>query len=158
MYSIKETYQEKEMKTLLNVTEIMERIPHRYPFLLVDKVIGVKEGESITTVKNVTMSEEFFQGHFPNHPIMPGVLILEAMAQSAAILVNYAGDITDKVVYFSTIEKAQFRKPVTPGDQIIMEVEVERNRSNFWKFSGTAYVLDERVANCNFAATVVENK
>lgn len=156
MYSIKETYKEEKMKTLLNVNEIMERIPHRFPFLLIDKVIDIEEGKAITTVKNVTMGEEHFQGHFPGHPIMPGVLILEAMAQSAAVLVNYSGDITDKVVYFSTIEKAQFRKPVTPGDQLILKVEVERNRSNFWKFTGTAYVGDERVANCNFAATIVE--
>ena len=144
------------MQSLLKIDEIMKRIPHRFPFLLVDKVIAVEENQSITTIKNVTIGEEFFQGHFPQHPIMPGVLILEAMAQSAAVLVNYKGNIADKVVYFTTIEKGQFRRPVMPGDQLKMKIAVERSRGNLWKFTGDAYVDDERVANGSFSAIIVD--
>lgn len=147
--------EENDNKMELNVQDIMERIPHRYPFLMIDKVLEVNNSE-IVAVKNVTAGEEFFQGHFPSHPIMPGVLIVEAMGQAAAVLVNHDLSFKDKVVYFTTIEKAHFRKPVCPGDQLILKVKVEKSRENFWKFNGSAYVNEERVADCNFAAAIVD--
>lgn len=139
----------------MNIAEIIARIPHRYPFLLVDKVLEVGP-DSITALKNVTFNENFFVGHFPEHPIMPGVLILEALAQTAAILVNADHKYKDKVVYFTTIEKAQFRKPVVPGDTLILQVKIEKARGSFWKFEGTALVNNERVANSSFTATQVD--
>lgn len=146
---------EESKSTTLNLQEIMERIPHRYPFLLLDKVLELNASE-IVAVKNVTFGEEFFQGHFPSHPIMPGVLIVEAMAQAACVLVSNCSGFADKAVYFTTIEKAHFRKPVVPGDQLILKVRVERSREKFWKFTGEAYVDEVKVADASFAAALVK--
>lgn len=149
---------ESKTKTTLDVNEIMKRIPHRYPFLMIDKVIDIVKGESCTGVKNVSVNEPFFQGHFPGHPIMPGVLIVEAMAQSAATLVvdfMEGVDAGSHVVYFMSVEEARFRKPVLPGDQLFIKVKKERNRGAVWKFTGEAYVDDGLVAEAVFTAMLV---
>ncbi len=123
----------------IDINRIMEMIPHRYPFLLIDKVVDAIPGQSGTGIKNVTINEPFFQGHFPGHPIMPGVLIVEAMAQTAGVLVM-AGldDVKDALVYFMTVENARFRKPVVPGDCLRIEVEKIQSRGDVWKFKGRA--------------------
>lgn len=136
----------------------MKRIPHRYPMLLIDRVEDIVRGESCTGVKNVTFNEPFFQGHFPNHPIMPGVLIIEAMAQTAATLVvdSLEGvDADSHVVYFMTIESGRFRKPVLPGDQLRIKVKKERQRGHVWKFQGEAYVGDTLCAEAIYTAMLV---
>lgn len=137
---------------------IMDRIPHRYPMLLVDKIVDVVRGESCTGIKNVTVNEPFFQGHFPGHPIMPGVLIIEAMAQTAGTLViDSLDDIDAKshIVYFMTIDNARFRKPVVPGDQLHIKVKKERNRGNVWKFKGEAFVDGALCAEAVYTAMLV---
>lgn len=137
---------------------IMQRIPHRYPMLMIDRVIDVIKGESCTGIKNVTSNEPFFQGHFPGHPIMPGVLIIEAMAQTSATLVveSLSGVTCDThVVYFMTIESARFRKPVTPGDTLHIKVRKERQRGAVWKFVGEAYVGDVLCAEAVYTAMLV---
>ena len=125
-----------------NLEEIKRLIPHRYPFLLIDKVEKIIIGKSALGIKNVTVNEPYFQGHFPSKPIMPGVLIVESMAQTAAILVSKTIKIVDHdfLVYFMTINNAKFRKLVQPGDVLKLKVLVERNRGNTWKFSGNAFV------------------
>jgi len=142
----------------IDVMGIMERIPHRYPFLMIEKVIDVVDGVSCTGIKNVSVNEPFFQGHFPGHPIMPGVLIVEAMAQTAATLVvdSIKGvDAGTHVVYFMSVENARFRKPVMPGDQLHIKVKKERQRGNVWKFAGHAFVGDLLVAEAIFTAMLV---
>ena len=142
----------------IDITGIMKRIPHRYPMLLIDRVIDVVSGESCTGIKNVTVNEPFFQGHFPNHPIMPGVLIIEAMAQTAATLVVDSLDgvgAKSNIVYFMTIENARFRKPVLPGDQLHIKVKKERQRGHVWKFRGEAFVDDVLCAEAAFTAMLV---
>jgi len=148
----------KETITAIDVNGIMKRIPHRYPFLMIEKVIDIVKGESCTGIKNVSVNEPFFQGHFPGHPIMPGVLIIEAMAQTAATLVvdSIEGvDAGTHVVYFMSVEEARFRKPVLPGDQIYIKVKKERNRGTVWKFRGDAFVDDVLVAEAVFTAMLV---
>ena len=122
----------------MNVLEIMDRIPHRYPFLLVDRVLEKEDGIRIKALKNVTINEEFFQGHFPGHPIMPGVLIVEGMAQALGVLMM--DDSGEKVPYFTAINGAKFRRPVRPGDQLIYEVEVLKIKGPIIKAKGTASV------------------
>jgi len=142
----------------IDVIGIMDRIPHRYPMLLIDRVIDVVKAESCTGIKNVTANEPFFQGHFPNRPIMPGVLIIEAMAQTAATLVvdSLEGvDAATHIVYFMTIDNARFRKPVAPGDQLHIKVKKERHRGNVWKFRGEAYVDDTLCAEATYTAMLV---
>ena len=149
-----------EQGTTIDISGIMARIPHRYPMLLIDKVIDVVKGESCTGVKNVTMNEPFFQGHFPDHPIMPGVLIIEAMAQTSATLVvdSLPGVGSDShVVYFMTIDSARFRKPVMPGDTLHIKVKKERSRGHVWKFLGEAYVGDVLCAEATYTAMLVPN-
>lgn len=144
--------------TSLDVNGIMKRIPHRYPFLMIEKVIDIVKAESCTGIKNVSVNEPFFQGHFPGHPIMPGVLIVEAMAQTAATLVvdSMEGvDAGSHVVYFMSVEEARFRKPVLPGDQLHIKVKKERNRGTVWKFRGDAYVDNVLVAEAVFTAMLV---
>lgn len=144
----------------IDIAGIMQRIPHRYPMLLIDRVIDVVKGESCTGIKNVSVNEPFFQGHFPNHPIMPGVLIIEAMAQtSATLVVDSLGNVSSSshVVYFMTIENARFRRPVVPGDTLHIKVVKERSRGNVWKFRGEAYVGDVLCAEANFSAMLVPN-
>jgi 3-hydroxyacyl-[acyl-carrier-protein] dehydratase len=139
--------------------EIQHLIPHRFPMLLVDKVVDVVLDEKATGIKNVTINEWFFQGHFPDKPVMPGVLIIEAMAQTAGILVMKSTNqqAEGSVVYFMSIQEARFRKPVVPGDTIRIFVEKQRYRSNVWKFSGTATVDGQVVAEAVFSAMITGN-
>lgn len=141
----------------IEVTEIMKMIPHRYPFLMIDRVIAIEPGESATGVKNVTMNEPHFMGHFPGMPVMPGVLIIEAMAQTAAIVVvkSMEQETSDKLVYFMSIEEAKFRKPVVPGDCMHIEVKKIQARRNVWKFSGEAKVDGNLYAEAIFTAMIM---
>jgi len=141
----------------LQIREIMERIPHRYPFLLVDRVIELVPQKRIVAIKNVTINEEFFQGHFPGAPVMPGVLIIEALAQAGAVLL--LSDIPDresKLVYFTGIDDARFRRPVVPGDQIRLTMEVLKLRARTCKMRGTAEVDGELVAEAEIMSALVE--
>ncbi len=138
--------------------EILKLIPHRYPILLVDKILDYEENKTATALKNVTFNEPHFNGHFPNKPIMPGVLIVEALAQTAAILVSKSiSDNKDKLVYFMSIDAVKFRKPVTPGDSLHLKVEAIHNRGSVWKFKGKALVNDKIVTEANFAAMIADN-
>lgn len=144
--------------TSLDIMGIMARIPHRYPMLMIDKVIDIVPAESCTSIKNVSANEPFFQGHFPGHPIMPGVLIIEAMAQTSATLVvaSMEGVSCDThIVYFMTVEEARFRNPVVPGDTLHIKVKKERSRGNVWKFRGEAYVGDKLCAEATYTAMLV---
>ncbi|MBO5995928.1 MAG: 3-hydroxyacyl-ACP dehydratase FabZ [Acetobacter sp.] len=140
----------------INVTRIMRAIPHRYPFLLVDRIEDILLGEEATGIKNVSVNEPFFQGHFPEIPVMPGVLIVEAMAQTAATLVVLTlGEAFDgKLVYFMTIDNAKFRRPVEPGDQLRIHVVKKRHRANVWRFVGKARVDGVVVAEASFSAMI----
>ncbi|MEE8333074.1 MAG: 3-hydroxyacyl-ACP dehydratase FabZ [Alphaproteobacteria bacterium] len=144
----------------IEIGRIMELIPHRYPFLLIDRMIDVVSGESAVGVKNVSINEPFFQGHFPNHPVMPGVLIIEAMAQTAgALVVHTLGpEAEGRVVYFMSIEGARFRKPVTPGDQLLVFVTKLARRANAWKFSGQAKVDGVVVAEATYSAMIMDQR
>jgi len=139
---------------MIDVNGIQKLIPHRYPFLMVDRIIEIEANTKAVGIKNVTINEPFFQGHFPGNPIMPGVLIVEAMAQIAGVLAFGSG-VQGNAVYFMSIEKAKFRKPVVPGDQLRMEIKVTQQRGNVWKFSGTATVDDKVVSESEFTAMVV---
>jgi len=138
---------------MIDVNEIRKMIPHRYPFLLVDRVLELEEGKSITALKNVTVNEEFFQGHFPARPIMPGVLQIEAMAQAAGVLAIKSG-ISGNMVYFMSMDNVKFRKPVVPGDQIIMKVVVTQSRGKITKFHGESFVGSDMVSEADFLAMV----
>lgn len=143
-----------------DINGIRKLIPHRYPFLLIDRVANIVEGKSILGIKNVTGNEPFFEGHFPNHPVMPGVLIVEAMAQSAATLVVHTlGEAAHgKVVYFMSVESAKFRRPVVPGDVLYIACEAQRSRGNVWKFDSIARVGDQKVAEATFSAMIMDEK
>ena len=142
----------------LDINEIMTYLPHRYPFLLVDKIVEFEEGKQITGIKNVTINEPFFQGHFPGHPIMPGVLIIEAMAQVGGLLAfkSEPENAEGKVVYFMGIDGARFRSPVVPGDQIRLVLTVLKQRRTIWKFKGEAFVDDNLVAEAELMATIMD--
>jgi beta-hydroxyacyl-ACP dehydratase FabZ len=145
----------------MNILEIMSLLPHRYPFLLVDKIVEMDIGKRVVGIKNVTINEPFFQGHFPGQPIMPGVLILEAMAQVAGIMALKTvpeDQVKNKVIYFMTIDKAKFRKPVVPGDQIRFEMEVLRLRSNVVSFKGQAVVDGTVAAEAEMMAMIVDRE
>lgn len=142
---------------MINSQEIQSILPHRYPFLLVDRIIELQPNTKAVGIKNVTINEPFFQGHFPGNPIMPGVLIIEAMAQVSGILASRSG-AKGKSTYFMSIEKAKFRKPVVPGDQLRFEVNVMHHRNNVWKFSGEAIVDDTLVAQAEFKAMVADEE
>lgn len=142
---------------MMNILEIQKILPHRYPFLLVDRIVDITPKVKAVGLKNVSANEQFFQGHFPGYPIMPGVLIIEAMAQVAGILAFQSG-AQGNSVYFMSVEKAKFRKPVVPGDQLRFEVSIIQNRSNVWKFSGQAFVDDQVVAEADFTAMVTEQE
>ena len=142
----------------VQLDRIMELIPHRYPFLLIDAVTDMDPGERAVGIKNVTINEPFFQGHFPDHPIMPGVLIVEAMAQTAAVVVlGSLGDAEGSVVYFMSIEGARFRKPVLPGDRLMLHVTKQHGRGNVWKFKGEARVGGQLKAEATYTAMIVKN-
>tara|TARA_Y100001934_G_scaffold276909_1_gene374483 strand:+ start:7610 stop:8080 length:471 start_codon:yes stop_codon:yes gene_type:complete len=142
-----------------DIEKILEAIPHRYPFLLVDKVIKVKRDDSAIGIKNVTINENHFQGHFPKRPVMPGVLIIESMAQTAAVLVvaSLGPEMAGKLVYFMSVENCRFRKPVFPGDQIQIHVSKKHRRRNVWKFEATATVDNKSVAEATYSAMILED-
>jgi len=143
---------------MMDIKEIHKFLPHRYPFLLVDRILEINPGKKATGIKNVTCNEEFFQGHFPGNPIMPGVLMIEAMAQVAGLLAFRSGATVGKSVYFMSIERAKFRKPVVPGDQLKLEVTILQQRGNVWKFSGNASVEDKVAAEAEFTAMVTDKE
>jgi len=145
-------------KNSIDTKEILNLIPHRYPYLLVDRIEEIIVNQSCTGIKNVTINEPFFPGHFPGHPIMPGVLIIESMAQTASALVvyGYDGGIEGLSVYLMKVDKAKFRKPVLPGDQLRMEIIKERNKGEVWQFFGKAFVDDKLVAEASITAMVVK--
>lgn len=138
----------------LNIKEIVQLLPHRYPFLLVDRILEGEKNKSLVGLKNVSMNEPFFQGHFPSDPIMPGVLILEGMAQVGGILAFYSIPemVGEKLIYFAGIDKVRFRRPVVPGDQLIFEMVVLKHKGKIWKMAGTAKVDNEVVAEAEFMA------
>ena len=140
------------------INEIQELIPHRYPMLLVDRIVNVKLGESATGIKCVTMNEHFFQGHFPDSPIMPGVLIVEALAQTAGALVmkTLGDEARNKLIYFMSIEEAKFRRPVVPGDQLALEVSMLHRRKTVWKFKGQAKVDGQVASEAVYTAMIVD--
>jgi 3-hydroxyacyl-[acyl-carrier-protein] dehydratase len=142
---------------MVDIREILSILPHRYPFLLVDRVIELEPGVSAVGIKNVTINEPFFQGHFPGNPVMPGVLTVEAMAQVAGILAFKSG-VQGKSVYFMSIEKAKFRKPVLPGDQLKFSIQVTHKRGVVWKFSGTAHVGETLISEADFTAMVADKE
>lgn len=132
----------------MDIKAVLEHLPHRYPFLLVDRVLEMEAGRSIVALKNVTINEPFFPGHFPHHPVMPGVMVVEAMAQAAAILAFKSGErLPDEhsVVYFVGIDEARFKSPVVPGDQLVLHARIDRHLKGIWKFSTEARV-GERLA------------
>jgi 3-hydroxyacyl-[acyl-carrier-protein] dehydratase len=143
----------------MDIHEILEHLPHRYPFIFVDKVISIDLGKEITAIKNVTVNEPYFPGHFSYHPVMPGVLIVEALAQAAALLSFKTMDAKpteDSVYYFAGIDNVRFKKPVYPGDQIILNVKIERILKGIWKYRGTATVDNEVVAEANMMCILKE--
>ncbi len=145
--------------TEADTRRIAQMIPHRYPFLMIDRVTEMQAGKRAVGIKNVSINEPFFQGHFPGAPVMPGVMIVEAMAQTAAVLVVHTlgAAAEGKLVYFMTIDNCRFRRPVYPGDRLTIEVLKERNRGPVWKFQGIARVEDKVVAEAVFAAMVRED-
>ena len=142
----------------VDIARIMQAIPHRYPFLMIDRVVDMVRGHSAVGIKNVSVNENFFQGHFPGHPVMPGVLIIESMAQTAAVLVveSLGPEARGRVVYFMSVEGAKFRRPVVPGDQLRIHVVKERSRGNVWKFSAVARVDGISVAEATYAAMIMD--
>jgi len=145
------------MSITMDIHAILEHLPHRYPFLLIDRVLSVEPGKYLVALKNVTINEPFFPGHYPHHPVMPGVLIIEAMAQAAAILsFNSQGNKPDEntVYYFVGIDGARFKRPVTPGDQLILKVDLLRNARGLWKFKALAEVDGQLAAEAELMCTL----
>jgi len=147
----------EEQVTQVAVQRIMEMIPHRHPFLMIDKVVDMVANERATGIKNVSINENYFQGHFPARPVMPGVLIIEAMAQTAAVLVVHTlgRESEGKLVYFMSVDNARFRRPVFPGDRLDVHVTKQRHRGNVWRFEGRAKVGDNLMAEAVFAAMIL---
>ncbi|HEX9791073.1 MAG TPA: 3-hydroxyacyl-ACP dehydratase FabZ [Kiloniellales bacterium] len=143
----------------IDIMRVMQMIPHRYPFLMIDRVINLVPDQSAVGIKNVTINENHFQGHFPRQPVMPGVLIIESMAQTAAVLVveTLRGAAAGKLVYFMTVEDGRFRKPVVPGDTLHVHVTKLRHRANVWKFSGEARVNGVLMAEARFSAMIMDD-
>lgn len=146
---------------IMDIMEIQEILPHRYPFLLVDRVTKIEKNETLFAYKNVSISENVFQGHFPGHPIYPGVMILEGMAQAGGILAFKSMDmskeeVAQKVVYFMSIDKAKFRSPVKPGDQLEYRISVIKNKGAIWMLKGEAYVDDKLVSEAELKAMIVD--
>ncbi len=150
--------QEKKITSEIDINGVMRMLPHRYPFLMLDKVIDIVSGQSAVGIKAVTASEPHFQGHFPSRPIMPGVLIIEAMAQTSAVLVieSLGGQADGKIVYFMSIDNARFRKPVLPGDTLKIHVSTQHSRGTVWKFSGEVKVDGQLVAEASYSAMIVD--
>lgn len=147
----------KEVVGIIEVEEILRYVPHRYPFLLVDRIVEYEENKRTVGIKNVTINEPFFQGHFPGVPVMPGVLIIESMAQVGGVLLfKTLPDRESKLVFFMGIENARFRKPVRPGDQLVIEMLIVRARSRVWKLNGKAYVDGNLVAEADIMFSLVE--
>ena len=148
------------MENRIDIHKILQILPHRYPFILVDRILDIVPGERITALKNVTINEPFFQGHFPGIPIMPGVLIVEAMAQAGGVLISESAklDSMGALIYFMGIDKVRFRKPVEPGDQLILELKILKMRSKVAKMAGTAKVGDALVAQGEFLASLGEKQ
>jgi len=145
-------------KSTLEVEELMQLLPHRFPLLLVDRLVDIKPGEGAVGIKNVSYGEPFFQGHFPQKPVMPGVLIVEAMAQAAAAYVSYTEEVdtSGKIVLFMGVDKARFRRPVIPGDQLRIAVRTVQRRAPVWKFEGIATVDGKRVAEAHYSAMLAQ--
>jgi 3-hydroxyacyl-[acyl-carrier-protein] dehydratase len=143
----------------IDIQRVMEMIPHRHPFLMIDRVVDVVAHQRATGIKNVSINEQFFQGHFPARPVMPGVLLIEAMAQTAAVLVVHTlgPDSEGKLVYFMSVDNARFRRPVFPGDVLHVHVTKQRNRGNVWKFAGRAEVSGNLAAEAVFAAMILDD-
>jgi len=148
-----------ERGTRIDIQRIMEMIPHRHPFLMIDKVVDIVANECATGIKLVSINENYFQGHFPARPVMPGVLIIEAMAQTAAVLVVHTlgPESEGKLVYFMSVDNARFRRPVFPGDRLDVHVVKQRNRGNVWKFEGRAKVGANLMAEAVFAAMILDD-
>lgn len=145
------------MNTQMDIHEILRHLPHRYPFLLIDRVLSMEQGKSIVALKNVTINEPFFPGHYPHHPVMPGVLVIEAMAQAAALMsFKSQGNMPDDntVYYFVGIDGARFKRPVVPGDQLILNVETIRNARGLWKFKAWAEVDGKLAAEAEIMCTM----
>ena len=145
----------------MDIHQILEHLPHRYPFVLVDRVLEIEPGKKIKAVKNVSINEPFFPGHFPHHPVMPGVLIVEALAQAAAILSFKTGNYMpsdDSVYYFAGIDKARFKKPVSPGDQLMLEVSIDRILKGIWKYNCSASVDGKLVAEADIMCILKDIK
>jgi 3-hydroxyacyl-[acyl-carrier-protein] dehydratase len=154
------TTREKITDSVLNIQEIMKLIPHRYPFIMIDRILELMPREKIVALKNVTINEPFFQGHFPENPIMPGVLIIEAMAQAGAVLAAKSLDkeFRNSLIYFMGIDKVKFRKPVIPGDQVMFELKFLKQRAKVFKMAGIAYVDKKIVAEAELMATFGERE
>lgn len=149
------------MKCAMDIHEILKYLPHRYPFLLIDKVVSIEIGNSLIAIKNVTMNEQFFVGHFPNRPVMPGVLILEALAQAGGVLAYKSTNTSPSegiLYYFAGVDNARFRRVVEPGDQLRLEVKVLRSKGDFWKLAGSAYVGDELACSAEFLSARKDEK
>lgn len=141
----------------MDIAKILGLLPHRYPFLLVDRVLELEAGKHIVALKNVTINEPFFPGHFPTHPVMPGVLVIEAMAQAAALLAfdtAQARLAEREIIYFAGIDEARFKRPVVPGDQLVMRAELERQLRGVWKFSAVAHVGEQLAAEAKLMCTM----
>lgn len=160
MNSVQNTAGAAEKYPDLDIGRVMEMIPHRYPILMIERVKDVVLGQSAVGVKNVSINEPFFQGHFPSRPVMPGVLIIESMAQTSAVLVvaTLGADAEGKLVYFMTVDEARFRKPVTPGDVLHVHVTKLQSRRNVWKFKGEAKVNGTLVAEAVYSAMILDEK
>lgn len=148
------------MSAELDIERIKQMIPHRYPMLMIDRVVDVVADASATGIKNVSINEPFFMGHFPSRPVMPGVLIIEAMAQTAGVLVVHTlgSESEGRLVYFMTIDEARFRRPVVPGDQLRIYVRKERNKANVWKFTAEAKVGDALCAEATYSAMILNRE
>ncbi len=144
---------------MMDIHQILKQLPHRYPILLVDRVLEIEKGVRIKAIKNVTINEPQFMGHFPERPVMPGVLLIEAMAQVGGVLVFKSGGTVGKtIMYLTGVEEAKFRKPVVPGDQLRLEIDVLKKRPPFWKMQGKAFVDNEVVCEAVVTAMVMEDK
>jgi 3-hydroxyacyl-[acyl-carrier-protein] dehydratase len=151
---------ENKADKVLDIQEIMKLIPHRYPFLMIDRILEILPREKVVALKNVTINEPFFQGHFPENPIMPGVLIIEAMAQAGAVLAAKSLDqeLRDPLIFFMGMDKVKFRKPVTPGDQLIFDIKFLKRRGKVFKMAGFVYVEKKAVAEAELMATFGERE